>query len=114
MRLCRLWRNCLGVYGVYDAGRVLGVTTLDVVRAETFLAEAETEAEGEGRGSVGVLGGRRRRRRRRRRVDVVGGHSPQTNGTAIKPGGAACAGGRAGIRRGCESGAGWREGGILR
>ena len=46
-------------------GRELGVTTLDVVRAESFLAEAE---EGE----------RRRRRSSRRRVDVVGGHSPQT------------------------------------
>lgn len=49
-------------YGVFDAGRLHGVTTLDVVRAETFLAEAEGSSVGVGR----------------RRVDVVGGHSPQT------------------------------------
>lgn len=48
-------------YGVFDAGRLFGVTTLDVVRAETFLAEAERYVK------VGE-----------RRVDVVGGHSPQT------------------------------------
>lgn len=49
-------------YGVFDARKLFGVTTLDIVRAETFLAEAE--------GSVEVGD--------ERSVDVVGGHSPQT------------------------------------
>lgn len=52
----------LKVYGVFDARRLFGVTTLDIVRAETFLAEAEGSVEA---GDV-------------RHVDVVGGHSPQT------------------------------------
>ena len=52
----------LKAYGAFDAGRLFGVTTLDVVRAETFLAEVE--------GSVEAGDGRN--------VDVVGGHSPQT------------------------------------
>lgn len=48
-------------YGVFDARRLYGVTTLDIVRAETFLAEAEGRQGGEDRF-----------------VHVVGGHSPQT------------------------------------
>ena len=52
----------LKAYGVFDAGRIFGVTTLDVVRAETFLAEAEGSVEAGDK----------------RQVDVVGGHSPQT------------------------------------
>ncbi len=65
------------------------------------------EGEGGGRGSVGDLGGRRRRR-----VDVVGGHSSQTNGTAIKP---ARAGGMEleGVVNRVRFG-GREEGGILR
>lgn len=52
----------LRAHGVFDARRLFGVTTLDIVRAETFLAEAE--------GGGVVVGDRR--------VDVIGGHSPQT------------------------------------
>lgn len=51
----------LKAFGAFDARKIFGITTLDVVRAETFLAEAE--------GSIGVG---------ERRVDVLGGHSPQT------------------------------------
>ena len=52
----------LKLYGVFDARRLFSVTTLDVVRAETFLAEAEGSVEAGDE----------------RNVAVVGGHSPQT------------------------------------
>ncbi|KAF6240812.1 hypothetical protein HO173_001485 [Letharia columbiana] len=52
----------LKAYGVFDARRLFGVTALDVVRAETFLAEAEGKDGGGGYA----------------KIDVVGGHSPQT------------------------------------
>ncbi|CAF9917806.1 MAG: hypothetical protein ALECFALPRED_000372 [Alectoria fallacina] len=48
-------------YGVFDARRLFGMTTLDVVRGETFLAEAEGRRGGDDRV-----------------VHVVGGHSFQT------------------------------------
>ena len=63
MPSCRSFvAELLKAYGAFDAGRLFGVTTLDVVRSETFLAEAEGSVEAGDR----------------RNVDVVGGHSPQT------------------------------------
>ena len=51
-------------YNSFDARHLLGVTTLDVVRAETFLAEMLGTLPKSG--GVGV------------NVDVVGGHSAET------------------------------------
>lgn len=45
----------------FDPRKFLGVTTLDVMRAETFLAEVDTSNT-----------------KNYRKVDVVGGHSPET------------------------------------
>ena len=56
----------LKAYGVFDARRLFGVTTLDVVRAETFLADAENRSVHDDVAGDGQA------------VDVVGGHSPQT------------------------------------
>ena len=49
--------------GMFDARRLLGITTLDVVRAETFLAEMLDKRSELGTGPV---------------VDVIGGHSAET------------------------------------
>ena len=49
--------------GVYDPKRLFGMTTLDVVRAETFLAEM-LNARADERTAV--------------KVDVIGGHSAET------------------------------------
>ncbi|KAM0806453.1 malate dehydrogenase, NAD-dependent [Usnea florida] len=49
--------------GMFDARRLLGVTTLDVVRAETFLKEMLDRRTELGTGPV---------------VDVIGGHSAET------------------------------------
>ena len=49
--------------GGFDARRLFGITTLDVVRAETFLAEMLDKRTELGTGAV---------------VDVIGGHSAET------------------------------------
>ena len=50
-------------HGMFDARRLIGVTTLDVVRAETFLKEMLDKRSELGTGPV---------------VDVIGGHSAET------------------------------------
>ena len=50
-------------HGVFDARRLFGITTLDVVRAEAFLAEMLDKRSELGTGPV---------------VDVIGGHSAET------------------------------------
>ena len=50
-------------HGVFDARRLFGITTLDAVRAETFLAEMLDKRSEPGVGPV---------------VDVIGGHSAET------------------------------------
>ncbi|MCJ1452108.1 hypothetical protein MMC28_002449 [Mycoblastus sanguinarius] len=51
----------LRAYKAFDPRKILGLTTLDVVRAETFIAEAERNRTGE-----------------YAKIHVVGGHSPET------------------------------------
>ena len=48
-------------YGAFNAKKLIGVTTLDVVRAETFVMAAEGRQRGKDMG-----------------IPVVGGHSPET------------------------------------
>ena len=60
--LVPLAAEILRKHEIFDARRLCGVTTLDVVRAETFLAEMlGTTSEAAGM-----------------RVDVIGGHSSET------------------------------------
>ena len=49
--------------GEFDSRRLLGITTLDVIRAETFLAEMLEKRSELGTGPV---------------VEVIGGHSAET------------------------------------
>lgn len=50
-------------HNAFDAKRLFGVTTLDVIRAETFLAEMLGSVSDQGKVA---------------RVDVIGGHSAET------------------------------------
>ncbi|CCK68255.1 malate dehydrogenase MDH3 KNAG_0A05930 [Huiozyma naganishii CBS 8797] len=58
------FREC----GCFDAGRVLGITTLDIVRAESFLGDVlrKTSGQPQNKGTMG------------QKISVIGGHSGKT------------------------------------